>query len=180
MAEWKYNSLDTNFNLGGRQYSGSHLCHLTSDGCLRFTLHMRLQLPNGWSGRRGEEKFCPCWQSNPGHPDLILAITLTDMLWINLTLNLLTTTIVAPPSNASKWQMGFKSTFKGFKIETGCLMWEMSEVMIFTFASAQNILKIGLLFLRNKKPTPRTLGGDKANRKSKAYPRTGHEDPERK
>jgi len=29
-----------------------------------------------------------------------------------LTLNLLTTTIVAPPSNASKWQMGFNSTFK--------------------------------------------------------------------
>ena len=31
----------------------------------------------------------------------------------NLTLNLLTTTIVAPPSNASKWQMGFKLAFKG-------------------------------------------------------------------
>ena len=30
-----------------------------------------------------------------------------------LTLNLLTTTIVAPPSNASKWQMGFTSAFKG-------------------------------------------------------------------
>jgi hypothetical protein len=30
-----------------------------------------------------------------------------------LTLNLLTTTIVAPPSNASKWQMGFSSAFKG-------------------------------------------------------------------
>jgi hypothetical protein len=30
----------------------------------------------------------------------------------NLTLNLLTTTIVAPPSNASKWQMGFNSAFK--------------------------------------------------------------------
>ena len=29
-----------------------------------------------------------------------------------LTLNLLTTTIVAPPSNASKWQMGFNSAFK--------------------------------------------------------------------
>jgi hypothetical protein len=29
-----------------------------------------------------------------------------------LTLNLLTTTIVAPPSNASKWQMGFNSVFK--------------------------------------------------------------------
>jgi hypothetical protein len=30
-----------------------------------------------------------------------------------LTLNLLTTTIVAPPSNACKWQMGFNSAFKG-------------------------------------------------------------------
>ena len=30
-----------------------------------------------------------------------------------LTLNLLTTTIVAPPSNASKWRMGFNSAFKG-------------------------------------------------------------------
>jgi len=30
-----------------------------------------------------------------------------------LTLNLLTTTIVAPPSNASKWQTGFNSAFKG-------------------------------------------------------------------
>ena len=29
-----------------------------------------------------------------------------------LTLNLLTTTIVAPPSNASKLQMGFNSAFK--------------------------------------------------------------------
>jgi hypothetical protein len=38
--------------------------------------------------------------------------------WYNLclnylTLNLLTTTIVALPSNASKWQMGFNSAFKG-------------------------------------------------------------------
>ena len=31
---------------------------------------------------------------------------------MHLTLNLLTTTIVAPPSNASKWQMGFNSAFK--------------------------------------------------------------------
>ena len=29
--------------------------------------------------------------------------------------NLLTTTIVAPPSNASNWQMGFNSAFKGLK-----------------------------------------------------------------
>jgi hypothetical protein len=35
----------------------------------------------------------------------------------NLTLNLLMTTIVAPPSNASKWQMGFNSAFKGLKIK---------------------------------------------------------------
>jgi hypothetical protein len=32
---------------------------------------------------------------------------------VYLTLNMLTTTIVAPPSNASKWQMGFNSAFKG-------------------------------------------------------------------
>ena len=34
-------------------------------------------------------------------------------LGTTLTFNLLTTTIVAPPSNASKWQIGFNSTFKG-------------------------------------------------------------------
>ena len=34
-------------------------------------------------------------------------------LRVPLTLNLLTTTIVAPPSNANKWQMGFNSAFKG-------------------------------------------------------------------
>ena len=33
----------------------------------------------------------------------------------SLTLNLLTTTIVAPPSNARKWQMGFNSAFKGLR-----------------------------------------------------------------
>ena len=32
-----------------------------------------------------------------------------------LTLNLLRTTIVALPSNASKWQMEFNSAFKGLK-----------------------------------------------------------------
>ena len=35
------------------------------------------------------------------------------VLQSSLTLNLLTTTRVAPPSNASKWQMGFNSAFKG-------------------------------------------------------------------
>jgi hypothetical protein len=35
---------------------------------------------------------------------------------LSLTLILLTTTIVAPPSNASKWQMGFNSAFKGLKV----------------------------------------------------------------
>jgi hypothetical protein len=33
----------------------------------------------------------------------------------HLTLNLLKTTIVAPPCNAIKWQMGFNSAFKGLK-----------------------------------------------------------------
>jgi hypothetical protein len=32
---------------------------------------------------------------------------------LTLTLNLPATTIVAPPSNANKWQMGFNSAFKG-------------------------------------------------------------------
>ena len=48
------------------------------------------------------------------------ASTLVDLTFqshtlrsFSLTLNLLTTTIVAPPSNASKWQMGFNSAFKG-------------------------------------------------------------------
>jgi hypothetical protein len=34
-----------------------------------------------------------------------------------LTLNLLKTTIVAPLSNASKWQMGFNSAFRGLRKE---------------------------------------------------------------
>ena len=37
-----------------------------------------------------------------------------------LTLNLLTTTIVAPPSNASKWQRGFNSAFKGLNLTSMC------------------------------------------------------------
>jgi hypothetical protein len=32
---------------------------------------------------------------------------------MSLTLNLITTTIAAPPSNARKWQMGFNLAFKG-------------------------------------------------------------------
>jgi hypothetical protein len=38
-----------------------------------------------------------------------------------LNLNLLTTTIVAPPSNASKWQMGFNSAFKGLTASLFCM-----------------------------------------------------------
>ena len=38
---------------------------------------------------------------------------LKEVVDVLLTLNLLTTTIVAPPSNASKWHMGFNSAFKG-------------------------------------------------------------------
>jgi hypothetical protein len=34
-----------------------------------------------------------------------------------LTLNLLMTIIVAPPTNASKWQMGFNSAFKALSTE---------------------------------------------------------------
>jgi hypothetical protein len=38
-----------------------------------------------------------------------------------LTPNLLTSTIVAPPSNASKWQMGFNSAFKGLNWAIYCV-----------------------------------------------------------
>ena len=31
------------------------------------------------------------------------------------------TTIVAPPSNASKWQMGFNLVFKGLKCSVECI-----------------------------------------------------------
>ena len=43
-------------------------------------------------------------------------------LQFGLTLNLLTTTIVAPPSNASKWQMGFNSAFKGLNLSLSNLL----------------------------------------------------------
>ena len=38
---------------------------------------------------------------------------LYKLLAVELTLKPLTSTIVAPSSNASKWQMGFNSAFKG-------------------------------------------------------------------
>ena len=41
-----------------------------------------------------------------------------------LTLNLLTTTIVAPPSNASKWQMGFNLAFKWLNDTGAITTWE--------------------------------------------------------
>jgi hypothetical protein len=40
-----------------------------------------------------------------------------NYLFLVLTLILLKTIIVAPPSNASKWQMGFNSAFEGLNIE---------------------------------------------------------------
>ena len=42
-----------------------------------------------------------------------------------LRVNLLTTTIVAPRINASKWQMGFNSAFKGLRVNR-----DFSEVSI--------------------------------------------------
>jgi hypothetical protein len=49
--------------------------------------------------------------------------------FIGLTLNLLTTTIIAPPSNASKWQMGFNSSFKGLRasglLKVNTEQWQM-------------------------------------------------------
>ena len=59
---------------------------------------------------------------------------------LSLTLNLLTTTIVAPPSNASKWQMGFNSAFKGLICmqQTSPKLWLLSIDMV----SSQTTLKL--------------------------------------
>jgi hypothetical protein len=48
--------------------------------------------------------------------DVPISTEILNVTKVRLTLNLLTTTIVAPPSNDSKWQMGFNSAFKGLKI----------------------------------------------------------------
>jgi hypothetical protein len=58
------------------------------------------------------------------------------------------TTIVAPPSNASKWQMGFNSAFKGLKQllhvsvqspSSGSVLFELAKVIVI------KIIKIVLL-----------------------------------
>jgi hypothetical protein len=49
---------------------------------------------------------------------LIKELTLTSIGELCLTLNPLTTTIVEPPSNTIKWQMGFNLAFKGLKYST--------------------------------------------------------------
>ena len=56
-----------------------------------------------------------------------------------LTLNLLTTTIVAPPSNASKWQMGFNSAFKGL-IRFPIQMTDMEERLTLIQPEKERIL----------------------------------------
>ena len=58
-----------------------------------------------------------------------LGIRKRKFKWIGhtLTLNLLTTTIVGPPSNASKWQMGFNSAFKGLNTDRLRVLLDKSE-----------------------------------------------------
>ena len=50
--------------------------------------------------------------------------------FISLTLNLLTSTIVAPPSNASKWQMGFNSAFKGLYAESEIILFSLKCLVV--------------------------------------------------
>ena len=63
----------------------------------------------------------------------------------NLTRNLLTTTIVAPPSNASKWQMGFNSAFKGLTSCNGTSWVNM------VFFADQYVLFYELFLFRKRK-----------------------------
>jgi hypothetical protein len=46
-----------------------------------------------------------------------------NCLLLNLTLILLTTAIVVPPNNDSKWQIGFNSAFKGLIPSSALLMY---------------------------------------------------------
>ena len=49
----------------------------------------------------------------------------------DLTLNLLTATIVAPPSNASKWQIGFNSAFRGLnQFNVNCCVMPLGDCAI--------------------------------------------------
>jgi len=50
------------------------------------------------------------------------------------------TTIVAPPSNASKWQMGFNSVFKGLKAKkykTSHFVEKLRRILTFSLIKAQ-------------------------------------------
>ena len=49
-----------------------------------------------------------------------------------LNLNLLTTTIVAPPNNANKWQMGFNSEFKGLISHLFTLSMHKTHILVHT------------------------------------------------
>ena len=89
--------------------------------------------------RDNKEKYC---RKNQTHISYLIIEKKCCHLWDNkekyrrknqthisyLTLNLLTSTIVAPPSKASKWQMGFNSAFKGLIIEKKCCpLWDNKE-----------------------------------------------------
>jgi hypothetical protein len=60
-----------------------------------------------------------------------------------LTLNLPTSTIVAPPVNASKWQMGFNSAFKGLNrlstLDSSVCWCCLAKEAIFSVSSIGNL-----------------------------------------
>ena len=62
-------------------------------------------------------------------------------MYLLLTLNLLTTTIVVPPSNASKWQMGFNWGFKGLNIQIVKIYIKISYICSHMFRSIWTILR---------------------------------------
>ena len=69
-----------------------------------------------------------------------------------LTLNLLTTTIVAPPSNASKWQMGFNSAFKGLSaVCNGSLQGRIRVGADQCFLGHEAYTIFGALFMKKNK-----------------------------
>ena len=75
-----------------------------------------------------------------------------------LTLNLLTTTIVAPPSNASKWQMGFNSAFKGLthRIQIDKVEYSESHVLAVRLSYNLHVNLMIILQLITSSPRPDT------------------------
>jgi hypothetical protein len=93
---------------------------------------VRHRVPSGVK-RAIKHKSLQIYKHSIGFQNTYLNLTLSIITITNdiLTLNLLMTIIVASPSNASKWQVGFNSAFRGLnqlkwhELSEWCLCWNL-------------------------------------------------------